>query len=207
MPRQANGKISRIASRWFVQGRRRPIRSEHAGKEWPRPITSISARIGAQELTEIRRQQAEWSRQASREIARGDFQRGLDAYPREVDVTTANQDERRGEILQEPERSGEPHQSPEGGQQQEAQAERQQDAVEQALARSREQREAQGDARDATEQALVRSREERETEQQAGAAGLEATDDERSGVIQDGQANAEAAENQQERDSGPEMGD
>jgi hypothetical protein len=117
---------------------------------------------------------------------------GAAGYDREAPAVTANQVEREGEILQEPERSGEPHQSPEGGQQQEAQAERQQDAV---------------------EQALVRSREQREAGPQAEPAGSAVADKVRPGLSGEldgqeaGQANAEPMENEQERDSGPEMGD
>jgi transposase-like protein len=135
----------------------------------------------------------------------------------ETPAVTASQDERKGELSQEPQRSGEPHQSREGGPQQEAQAGGQLGSIEQALEHSREQRaqrEAQGGSRDAVGQALARSREEREAGQQAGPAGLEAADDERSAAAgalarsdQEAVDVTEPMENQQERHSEPEMGD
>ncbi|MFC0696474.1 AAA family ATPase [Paraburkholderia humisilvae] len=61
---------------------------------------TISERVDAQELTEIRRQHAGWSRQASREIARGDVRRGLDAYQeRGHTQMLASRDEARGALM------------------------------------------------------------------------------------------------------------
>jgi Ti-type conjugative transfer relaxase TraA len=88
-------------------------------------------------------------------------------HGREAHEVTAAQDERKDEASRDLERSGEQPESRESEQQREAQAGRQPDAVERALASAREQREqreVQGQSRDAVEQALERSREQRETQ-------------------------------------------